>query len=228
MLDSRLFSRPAATSTAICLGPLFSRINHSSSHASLTTIRETLGSPLRKGDAMLGPSLSDWPIQSGRPSTVGRPPSDARSTRYDLARAHYLERQEAHRAAIMASRKAARIRLGLQPLLSLTSFGRFLKVKAIFGWRVAVRSARRTVHIAHSNVFDRVDPGGGPTAGPRGIRSRWCVRNGHTKRCSRDKLRLDGGADIPVAQHIERTSDHGATVLHLDRDLVRPSPEVGQ
>ena len=33
-------------------------------------------------------------------------------------------------------------------------------------------------------------------------------------------LRLDGGADILIAQHIARTNDHGAMVL--DGDLVRP------
>src|SRR4051794_38969393 len=82
----------------------FARTSHSH--------RRNSGINIRKGDDVLGPSLSDWPIQSGRSSTVRRPPRDARSTRYDLAQAYYLERQEAHRAAIVAFRRAAQIRLG--------------------------------------------------------------------------------------------------------------------
>lgn len=106
---------------------------------------------------MLGPSLSDWPIQSGRSSTLGHPLSDIRSTRYDLALANYLEQQEAHRAEIVASRQAADIRLGLQPLLRLTSLSRSFRLKVVLGWRIAVRSSRRIVDITRVDVFDSVD-----------------------------------------------------------------------
>jgi len=127
MLDTRLFPGPGATSTAIWLDRRFSRTNHSSSYASLTAIGEALKSTLRKGNAMLGPSLSDWPIRSRRSSTVEQPPGDIRLSRYDLALACYLEQQEAHRAAIMASRQHAQIRLGTLALLRLSRVGRFLK-----------------------------------------------------------------------------------------------------
>lgn len=74
---------------------------------------------------MLSPSISDWPIQPRISSTTAQPPGDFRPTRHDLALAGYLERQDAHRAAIMDSRQAAQIRL--QPFLGLTNLGRFLK-----------------------------------------------------------------------------------------------------
>lgn len=80
---------------------------------------------------MLGPSLSDWPIQSGRTSIVRPPPGDIRASRYDLALACYLEQQEAHRAAIMASRQHAQTGLSTLAFPRLSSLGRFLKRKVI-------------------------------------------------------------------------------------------------
>jgi hypothetical protein len=78
---------------------------------------------------MLSPSLSDWPIQPRILSTTAQPPGGFRPTRHELALAFYLERQDAHRAAIIASRQAAQIRP--HPFLRLTDLGRFLKRKVL-------------------------------------------------------------------------------------------------
>jgi hypothetical protein len=128
-----LFSALGSISITISFGGRFSRILHAPAYAVLTEIRDT--GPVNNVEerVLIGPSPHDWPFSTEDPLAIG-PPDELRPTRYGLALANYLEKQDARRAVSSRSDAATihqALSLSFDWWLRLAAAMRFVRVGRI-------------------------------------------------------------------------------------------------